>query len=426
MRIELPYGHGTVSADVPERLSLEYLMPPPGVPAEDPVSEVAHALDNPLGNPLVPEAAGGLRVAIAVNDKTRPVPHGELLPPLLRRLEARGVERQNITLIIATGTHPPMPVSEYADILPREVVGHYRVLCHDAYDEANLVELGTTSRGTPCTLNGVYARADYRIVVGNIEPHQFMGFSGGVKSAAIGLAGAETINANHALMSEREARLGVYEGNPARSDVEELGSMVGVDFALNAVLTQDKRIVRVFAGNPTKVMEAGIPEVLDLCTVPVETPYDAMLISPGGHPKDINVYQSQKGLAHAAAASRPAAPFVLVAACPDGAGSEHYARWVAERGSHEQVLEDFSEMQFEVGPHKAFQIARDLAGREFRLVTDMSQALCRRVLLEKSDTFQTAIDEIIAPLSSGARIGVLPRANVTIPRLGGTGQERIP
>ncbi len=421
MTVELPYGRGAVQAQVPDHLFVETLLPPRAEPASDPEFEVEQALRTPLGGSALPVQEEGQReitVAIAVNDKTRPVPHAVLLPPLLRALESRGIRRENISLIIATGTHPAMDASEYGDILPDEVVDRYRVLCHDAYDRGELVQLGRTSLGTPCTLNSWYSAADFRIVVGNIEPHQFMGFSGGVKSAAIGLAGADTINANHVLMRESASRLGVFDDNPARVDVEELGSIIGIHFALNAVLTQDKRVVSVFAGEPGAVMAKGIPRVLDLCTVPVETPYDAMLVSPGGHPKDINVYQSQKGLAHAAAASRPNAPFILVAACPDGSGSAHYENWVAGRDSHNVVLADFSSMQFEVGPHKAFQIARDVAERELRIVTDMSEELSRRLLFVKSRSFQAAVDEIIAPLAPGARVGVLARANATIPRVG--------
>lgn len=414
MRIEIPYGHTTVSAEVGERLSVETLLPPPAVPASDPAGEVAAALERPLGGAQLP---GSSRVAVAINDKTRPVPHGDLLPPLLRELEARGVKRQNINLIIATGTHPVMAAEEYREIVPPEIVSNYRITCHDGYDKDGVVDLGRTSRGTPCTLNRAFAEADYRIVVGNIEPHQFMGFSGGVKSAAIGLAGVRTVNANHALMSERDARLGVYARNPARLDVEELGTMVGVDFALNAVLTQDKRIVRVLAGDPGEVMRAGIPEVLRLCTVPVKQPFDAMIVSPGGHPKDINVYQTQKGLAHASAAARPGAPMVLAAACPQGAGSEHYERWVSRRTSQGQVLEEFSRMEFEVGPHKAFQIARDAADRELRLVSEMSRESAERLLFTPADSLQQATDELFARLPDGARVGVMARANATIPRV---------
>jgi len=46
--------------------------------------------------------------------------------------------------------------------------------------------------------------------VGDIEPHHFQGFSGGVKSAAIGLAGRKTIDINHRLMMDIHSFIGEY------------------------------------------------------------------------------------------------------------------------------------------------------------------------------------------------------------------------
>ena len=110
--------------------------------------------------------------------------------------------------------------------------------------------------GTPIWSNKAYVGSDFKIVVGNIEPHQFVGFSGGVKSAAIGLAGVKTINHNHALMTHPDSQLGEYENNPALQDVEEIGKKMGIHLALNAILNQNKQIVHVLAGDPRAVMRA--------------------------------------------------------------------------------------------------------------------------------------------------------------------------
>ena len=156
----------------------------------------------------------GQTVAIAINDKTRPVPHAQLLPPVLAGMRHAGVRDEDVLFIIATGTHPAMPPQEYASILPRDILETYRVVCHDAANEAKLTHLDETSRGTPIFINKDFMAADYRIVIGNIEPHQFQGYSGGVKSAAIGLAGMATINHNHAMMRHEGAIWGSYADNP--------------------------------------------------------------------------------------------------------------------------------------------------------------------------------------------------------------------
>lgn len=418
-RFELPYGAGTVTVELPWSLEVRRIEPAAREAAADPTAVVRAALDNLVGGLAWDRFAGRRTAAIAVNDKTRPVPHDVLLPPLLARLEAAGFAREDITLIVATGTHPPMTAAEFPGILPREITDRYHVVSHDGFDAAGLVEVGTTSRGTPVLINRGFLAADLRIVIGNIEPHQFMGYSGGVKSAVIGLAGYETIDYNHAFMSDPAARLGNLEGNPARDDVEEMGRLVRVDLALNAVLNRHKKLVEAVAGEPGEVMRGGVAIAREIFEVAVDGPADMVIASPGGHPKDINVYQAQKGLAHASLVARPGAPIVLCAACPDGAGSEKYERWVAARSSTEQVLADFAREGFHVGPHKAFQIARDAVGRRVILVSDMEAAQVGRLLLEPAAGAQEAVDAAVAGLPAGARVAVMPIANATVPRIAG-------
>ena len=140
--------------------------------------------------------------------KLAQVPHHQLLPPLMERLAALGIPDSAITFYVAVGTHPPMTADEFPAILPAEILERFRVISHDSENDELLINLGETSRGTPVWANRAYVESDFKIVIGNIEPHQFAGFSGGVKSAAIGLAGLKTINRNHALMTHPDSQLG--------------------------------------------------------------------------------------------------------------------------------------------------------------------------------------------------------------------------
>ena len=417
MRIEIPYGASHLIAELPDERAIEIVRPRQVRPAEDPAAVARHAVYDPLGAVQPPRR--GQTVAISINDATRPVPHEHLLPPVLGGIRQAGIPDENVRFIIATGAHPAMPPEDFSRILPPDILDRYAITCHDAYDSDSLTWLGETARGTPVSINSAYMAADYRIVIGNIEPHQFQGFSGGVKSAAIGLAGIETINHNHAMMTDPMAKLGEIERNPARQDVEEIGRMIGIHFALNALLDAEKRIVSAFAGAPSAVMTAGIKRSRQLSQAPVAALFDMMIASPGGHPKDINLYQAQKALAHAAAVTKPGARLILCAACPEGAGSDAYERWMAqpEIRSHDDVFARFAAEGFRVGPHKAFQISRDAARVNLSLVSEMDAARARRLLLNPAPDLATAINRSLEDLPADARIGVMPAANATIPLL---------
>lgn len=407
----VPYGKESLSFHLPDSVSVE-LIEAPRIPS--------------VGNPLDAVASAlavidwsrfeGVRsAAVAINDKTRPVPHQYLLPPLLHQLELLNLPPEAIKLVIATGTHPPMRPEEFAQVVPPTILARYPVETHDADDRENLLHCGTSTRGTPIWINRRFAESDLRIVVGNIEPHQFQGFSGGVKSAAIGLAGRETVNYNHAMMTDPQARLGHYADNPARQDVEEIGQLIRVHIALNAILNDKKEIVQAIAGEPQAVMEAGIPLARQACLVEVKEPYDLIISSPGGHPKDITLYQAQKALAHASLVTKEGGTVILTAACPEGSGSQSYQAWVTELGSHREVIDRFQREGFRVGPHKAFQIARDARRARILLVSDMNPDLVRSLLLEPADTLDAALAISLADLPAGGRVGIMPRASSTIP-----------
>lgn len=407
--MNIPYGHTTLTIEIDH--PIECIMPAESPAADNPRKLVRVALARPVGT--VQDFADAESVAIAINDKTRPVPHADLLPPLLDKLA--GIPPEAITFVIANGSHPPMTPDEFHQILPPDIIEQYNVISHNAEDEDNLRYIGETQRGTPVYINRHFADATMRVVVGNMEPHQFMGFSGGVKSAAIGLAGKATINHNHALMTEPNARLGVYNGNPARADVEEIGQLVGIQLALNAILNGSKQIVHVIAGEPLAVMQAGMPLVRDIYQVPVEEPYDVVITSPGGHPKDINLYQAQKALAHARLITKPGGTIILVAACPEGTGSLSYEEWMSGVDSYEAVFERFAAEGFRIGPHKAYQIARDSADVNVMFLSNMDDDFVRGLLLEPIPDLETGIARALETMPPGGRIAALPVANATIP-----------
>lgn len=413
MKLAIPYGKTQFELILPDDADVTLMEPHETPPLPDPQRSVQEALDSMDWSRFV----GTRSAAIAINDKTRPVPHESLLPPLLERLESIGIPRERITLIIATGSHAPMRPDEFALILPPAILEHYRVISHNADDVDHIVRLGLTRFRSVISVNEFFFTANLKIVVGNIEPHQFAGFSGGVKSAVIGLAGWDTINHNHQMMTHPDAVLGRYDENPIRQDIEDMGKVVGVQVALNVVMNRQRQIVRVLCGDPRSVMRAAIPLVRQVYELPVDRPFDIVIASPGGHPKDLNIYQAQKALGHAAQVSREGGGIILVAACPEGSGSKKYEDWLSalppENRSHAGVIALFKAQGYRVGPHKAFQIARDSIHRRVIWVSDLPNP--EFYLMESAPTLGSALTRLYP--DCGKRIGVIPYANATIPRL---------
>jgi lactate racemase len=414
LNISLPYGKTYLELEIPQGNNVDVIAPSevPGDP--NPLEVIRQAVRMPLGASLV-TFAGAKSVAIAINDKTRPVPHDLLLPPLLDELQRAGIPAKAIRFFVATGTHQPMPPADFPRILPPAIIENYAVVSHDCDDLNNLVELGTTQYGTKVLVNKLYYQSDLRIVVGNIEPHHFAGFSGGVKSAAIGLSGRETINHNHTMLADIHAVIGEYDHNPLRQDIEQIGKLIGVQFAVNAVLNGNKQIVKAFAGDPLAVMQAGIPEVRKICQTYVSHRYDVVVASVGGYPKDINFYQSQKALTHAALLTKDGGTIILVAACPEGSGSQPYEAFMQDIHAFPEVFEKFKREGFRVGPHKAFQVAREGLRIQIVVVSDMDAKLVSKLLLTPAVDLNEAFAKVQGGISPATQIAVMPRATNTIP-----------
>lgn len=411
----IPYGRRQIDIELPETIHPDWISPKDVPGSKDPVQLVEDALDHPVGSHCVEDFRQTKTVAIAINDKTRPVPNEVLLPPLLRRLENLDISPDHILLMIASGTHTPMKPEEFPLILPEEILRRYPVISHNCDDASSLIQLGTTTRGTSVSVNRRFYEADLKIVVGNIDPHHFMGYSGAAKSASVGLSARETINQNHSMLILPNTKTGHYEDNPMRQDVEEIGQMMGLDFALNAILNLNKEIVHVIAGDPIAVMQKGIPLVQEICQVKVHQLYDLVIVSPGGYPKDINFYQSQKALTHAALLTREGGAILLAAACPEGVGSEGYRQWMEGVHSHTEVIEKFKAEGFRVGPHKAFQIAQIAGKVKIALVSQIPEDAVRKLLITPYPTLNDAIRQFLPALPNPIRVAILPRGTSTAP-----------
>lgn len=415
----LSYGQKKISLNLPEQCQVDWIEPAYTPPANQPLDVIKKALENPVDGKRLRDFQPARSAVIAINDKTRPVPNEYLLPPLLDELHSAGLGTKDIRFLIATGTHLPILADEFHRILPKEISNQYQVISHNCDREEGLLYRGQTSRGTEVWVNRLFVEADLRISVGNIEPHHFAGFSGGHKTAAIGLCGRKTINHNHAMLAEPESTIAEYKKNPLRQDIEEIGEMIGGQFALNAILNGDKQIVQAVSGSPLAVMRAGIPISRQICQTKVAGTYDLVIASAGGAPKDINFYQAQKAITHASLYTRDGGVILLASACPEGTGSRAYEEFMIGLSSPEEVFAKFRLQGFRVGPHKAFQVARDAARVHILLLSEIPAGIVNGLLMTPVNSLSHGLETAFSLLSPtpipDIRIAVLPRATNTIP-----------
>ncbi len=411
-----PYGRSVqnVSIDLPH--VDVYAAHPTYPPVTDATGEIQRCIAESVDGSTFEQFRGIQTAAIAINDKTRPTPLKTIIPVIVGQLREIGVRQENITLLIAVGTHTPATQGEI-ELLKADLGLSVQIYSHDCDLTEQLVFLGETSRKTPIAMNRRFMEADMRIVTGNIEPHHFMGYSGGVKTASIGLAGRDTIRANHAMLGLSGTEIGVLDENPMRQDIEEIGKAAGIDLALNTILTDDLQIIRAFFGRPENVIQSGVALSQAMCAVDIPCGYDLVIASAGGYPKDINLYQAQKAISHAARFAKPGGIILLAAACSEGPGSAKFEQFMQDIDSPQQVFQKFNQTGFEIGFHKAFQIAKQVSEYRIILVSEMTETLTRHLMLEPADSLQTGFEQIFPALPKDVKIALLPYATHLIARV---------
>jgi nickel-dependent lactate racemase len=335
---DLRYGPGTRRVRVPAPARVEVLHKPPLAPLADPSAAVAAALDAPVAAPpLASLAANAALACIVVCDVTRPVPNGLLLRPILERLEAAGVPREAVTILVATGLHRPNLGEELRGVIgDDEVLASVRVVNHVARDEASLVDLGFTPAGTPVTLHRAFVEADVRVLTGLVEPHFMAGYSGGRKVLAPGIAGHRTIRTlhHHRYMGDPLAATTEIDANPLHRELLAILAMAGARHArdgraggtcaVNTVIDGARRLAFVNSGEPVASHAEAVRFARRSCEVAVPEPYDLIVTSAAGAPLDATYYQTVKGMVTPLGALAEEGELVIASACTEGFGSPEF------------------------------------------------------------------------------------------------------
>ncbi len=322
VNIDLPYGDGHLPLRVPERNLLAVLKPNPVEPSPNPEAEIRRALNRPIGMARLSEAArGASSVVIIADDLTRQTPVHLIIPLLLDELHGAGIGDDQVTVIIALGTHRPMTQPEIETRFGRDLTRRIRVINNPWQDRSKLIDLGPTANGTPIWLNREAYQADFVIGVGSIVPHHIPGYSGGSKIVQPGISGPETTGHTHFLSTRtRRSYLGLLE-NPLREEIEHIGDLVGLKTILNTVLDTDGHLVRAFFGDSRSAFRLGAKLAKEVYGAPLAGQAD--IVIAGSHPCDIEFWQAHKSLYPADIAVKDGGTIIVVTPCPEGVAVTH-------------------------------------------------------------------------------------------------------
>lgn len=412
MKLEFGYGKGVQIVDVPDKNLMAVLTANELEHERRGADAVDYALENPIGAPkLHTMVKPGQKIVIITSDVSRPLPSYDVLPSVLRELEAAGIPDEDITVVFALGSHRTQTEEER-----RKLAGDYvfdKVRCIDSNPD-NCVMMGTSSNGTPFAIDRTVAEADFRIALGNIEFHYFAGYSGGVKALMPGVSTPEAIQANHSLMVSPDACAGKLDGNPVRQDLEEALNFCPIHYIVNAVLDEHKHIVYAVAGDVIKAHRVGCAYLDKMYRKPIPKRADIVLVSQGGAPKDANLYQTQKALDNSKHAVADGGTIIVIGACNEGLGSAKFEEWLVGSEKAHDMVERIGR-DFQLGGHKAAAIGMVLDRARIDLVSEMDDDFVRSIFLNPQPSAQKAFDEAMERYGEDATVIAMPFGGATLP-----------
>ena len=423
MRLDLAYGRGSLPIEVPDGPTT-VLQPTYIEGLANQQQAVRHAIRHPLGSPPLHEIVqSGQTVAISICDSTRPMPSRTVLPVLLEEIgHTPGVD---VVVLVATGTHRATTRDELTEMLGPDIISHYSVVNHDAFDSNTLCQLPDAGPRIPVWLNRLWVDADIRITTGFVEPHFFAGFSGGPKMVAPGLAGFDTTMRLHdaEMIGAPSARWGVTVGNPIHDAIRQIAVQSGVHFSIDVAINRDRQITDVRAGELFAAHETMCGIVKRSAMQAFDAPFDIVVTTNSGYPLDQNLYQTVKGISAAAQVVKDGGVILCASECADGLPTHgEYGDILSARSTPEALLEMICAPGHNRHDQWEVQVQAQIQCRATVLLktAGLSDSEVRAAHLTPIDDIGAATRDYLERVGDDAQLCVLPEGPQTIPYL----QER--
>ncbi len=414
MRVRLAYGREGLEVELPDERVLRTLAYKQAPPLADPAAALDEVLHRPLGTPSLAGLCRGRRDAcILICDITRPVPNELILRPMLATLEAAGIPRERILILVATGMHRASTRDELREMVGDEILAGYRIENHDGLALDQHVYLGESPRGVPVWMDRRYCEADLKLTVGLIEPHFMAGYSGGRKLICPGIAALPTVRAWHSpdFLEHPRAATGMLEGNPVHEENTWMARRTGCDFIVNVVIDDQRRPLKFVAGEMEQAFYAGAAFVRDIVTDTVPHPADIVVTSGAGYPLDTTFYQAVKGMVAALPIVKEGGTIVLAASMREGIGSPEFASLFRENASLDEFMQRIlAKTYFVMDQWQLEELAKVARKARIRVVTDgLPPDVIRTLFVESAPSVEAAVAAALREHGPAAQIAVIPK-----------------
>jgi nickel-dependent lactate racemase len=412
MKINLPYGNGSIGFSLPDKRVLGILQN-----KELEHKNVRKLLLKSLRQKDVPFRKK--KVLVVVPDATRSAHLKEILPILMEKITSPG---RSIDIIIATGLHKKHTPDQIQRLLGAPIMKHHKILQHDP-SEGSCVNFGKTKYDVPATLDKALLNYDFIISIGVVEPHLYAGYSGGAKTIAIGLAGADTINATHSIkfLDDPATNIGSLKGNIFQQTLWHLLENIPPVFSINTVNDQDGKALKIFCGPVKDVFEKSVDFAAKVFEVEAAQMCD-IAICGVGYPKDINLYQASRAINYVLSVDRPVVKkgglIIVAAELKDGMGKSltenRFYEELKKMRSAEEFIGHIMKEGCIAGEHRAYVVAKAMVDYKIMFVNsthmDFMDGLPFKFFKDMESALQAA--ENIAGIDS--KIYVIPHALATI------------
>ncbi len=422
---EVAYGKSTLGFSLPEGMRAAVAVPKSVSPLAQAQSAVIEAIKHPLGTPPLREMVRPRnRICIVFTDITRACPDHLLVPPLVAELQAAGVRDEDITLLCGVGMHRASTYEEKVAKLGSDIVARLRVIDNEPQNSQTLIDLGTTEDGVPITIHRAVVESDFVIATGIVEPHQYAGYSGGCKTLAVGAAGEAFIAYTHGpkFVDHPGTRLGCIQGNPFQDAITEAARRAGLRFIVNVVLDDDKRLLRVTAGDPIEAFADLVAFARSVYEVSIPHQYD-IAIGGVGWPKDSNLYQASRAPSFLFFAPtcvvRPGGYFIIAARCEEGAGNgvgeQRFLAALRTAPDIQYILDHARRYGYPPGQQRAYVMAKVLEQSRVIIVGSECPDIVESCKMIPASTMDEALKIAISDLGTACEALIVPHALLTLP-----------